>query len=241
MIDLVDTDQPLRQLEHVVAQRDDDELGVLGALFDVGGDDRDLLGWGWSVRRLLRNLSPVLEAVAAAVKLTFLKSNAASISSMTYNGVGRYTCSAKTNASELRVFSPPLRLPIFFQLFLGGMTLKRMPSLKGSSESTSSSSAFPPSVMSWYMVFRWEEMVWKPVRKVVRRVLRRVVRRVLAVSRVWRAEVREVVRAVRSRARRRYSAMTVRSMEEAVEVFSSRVAMLARRWSLDLSWSSSRV
>ena len=39
MVNLVDTDQPLRQLKHVIAQRDDDELCVLGALFDVGGYD----------------------------------------------------------------------------------------------------------------------------------------------------------------------------------------------------------
>lgn len=42
MIDLVDPDQPLRKLKHVIAQRDDDELGILGTFFDVGGYDRDL-------------------------------------------------------------------------------------------------------------------------------------------------------------------------------------------------------
>lgn len=35
--------------------------------------------------------------------------------------------SAKTSASELRVFSPPLRFAMFFQLFFGGRTLKTMP------------------------------------------------------------------------------------------------------------------
>lgn len=39
VIDLVHADQPRSKLEHVVSQRDDDELGVLGALFDVSGDD----------------------------------------------------------------------------------------------------------------------------------------------------------------------------------------------------------
>jgi hypothetical protein len=42
VIDLVHADQPRRKLEHVVAQRNDDELGVLGALLDVSSDDRNL-------------------------------------------------------------------------------------------------------------------------------------------------------------------------------------------------------
>lgn len=42
MINLIDTDQPGRELEHVVPEGNDDELGVLGAFFDVGGDDGDL-------------------------------------------------------------------------------------------------------------------------------------------------------------------------------------------------------
>lgn len=41
---------------------------------------------------------------------TFLKSKAASISSMKYKGVGLKWCSAKTKAKELRVFSPPDKL-----------------------------------------------------------------------------------------------------------------------------------
>lgn len=44
-------------------------------------------------------------------------------------------------------FSPPDKFEIFFQLFLGGLTLKTTPSEKGSKESTSSSSASPPSVI----------------------------------------------------------------------------------------------
>lgn len=55
---------------------------------------------------------------------------------------------ANTSANELSVFSPPDRFEMFFQLFFGGMTLKVTPSENGSSESTSSSSAFPPKVMS---------------------------------------------------------------------------------------------
>lgn len=52
---------------------------------------------------------------------------AASISSITYNGVGLYPWRANTRDRDERVFSPPLRLAIFFQLFLGGRTLKTMP------------------------------------------------------------------------------------------------------------------
>ena len=84
---------------------------------------------------------------------------------MKYNGVGLYTCSANTRASELSVwaiqvsarhvcckelhitFSPPDKLEMFFQLFFGGITLKMIPSEKGSILSTSSNSAFPPSVI----------------------------------------------------------------------------------------------
>lgn len=46
-----------------------------------------------------------------------------------------------------RTFSPPDKLAIFFQLFFGGLTLKTTPSENGSRESTSSSSASPPSVI----------------------------------------------------------------------------------------------
>jgi hypothetical protein len=50
---------------------------------------------------------------------------------------------------EKYTFSPPDKLEIFFQLFLGGITLKIMPSEKGSKLSTSSSSALPPRVIIW--------------------------------------------------------------------------------------------
>ena len=46
-------------------------------------------------------------------------------------------------------FSPPDRFEMFFQLFFGGITLKIIPSEKGSILSTSSSSAFPPRVIIW--------------------------------------------------------------------------------------------
>jgi hypothetical protein len=42
VIDLVYTDQSRSKLEHIVAQRNNDELGVLGALFDVSSDDGNL-------------------------------------------------------------------------------------------------------------------------------------------------------------------------------------------------------
>lgn len=130
---------------------------------------------------------------------------------------------------------------MFFQDFFGGITLKRIPSEKGSRLSTNSNSALPPSVMSWYMDFRCEEMVVKPVMNCVSRRERRSVSRVFAESRVRREALRSVVRVARSAQRRRYSPMTERSMAEALETFSSRAAMDPRRWSLDLSWSSSRV
>ena len=38
---------------------------------------------------------------------------------------------------------------MFFQLFLGGRTLKTIPSEKGSKLSTNSSSASPPRVIIW--------------------------------------------------------------------------------------------
>jgi hypothetical protein len=43
MVHLIHTHEPARKLKHVIAQGDDDELGVLGAFLDVGGYDRDLL------------------------------------------------------------------------------------------------------------------------------------------------------------------------------------------------------
>ena len=43
MIYLIDSHQARGKLKHVVAERNDDELGVFGALFDVGGYDGDLL------------------------------------------------------------------------------------------------------------------------------------------------------------------------------------------------------
>lgn len=42
MIDLVHAHQPRRELEHVIPQRDNDELGVLGAFLDVARHNRHL-------------------------------------------------------------------------------------------------------------------------------------------------------------------------------------------------------
>ena len=52
--------------------------------------------------------------------------------------------------SEDKVLSPPDKLEICFQDFLGGLTVKLIPSEKGSKESTNSNSASPPLVMSFY-------------------------------------------------------------------------------------------
>ncbi len=42
VVDLVHADEARGELKHVVAQGDDDELGVFGAFFDVVRDDGDL-------------------------------------------------------------------------------------------------------------------------------------------------------------------------------------------------------
>ncbi len=89
MINLINPNQPTRQLKHVIPQRNDNELRVLGALLDVGGYDGDL----FTTRQhtsISNTHSPSQASSLRVVKvLTFRKSNAASISSITYNGVGR--------------------------------------------------------------------------------------------------------------------------------------------------------
>lgn len=42
MIDLVHPNQSGRELEHVVAQRDDDKLGILGTLLNIARNNGDL-------------------------------------------------------------------------------------------------------------------------------------------------------------------------------------------------------
>jgi hypothetical protein len=42
VVDLIHADQPRSELEHVIAQRNDDELRILGALLDISSNDRDL-------------------------------------------------------------------------------------------------------------------------------------------------------------------------------------------------------
>lgn len=42
VVHLVHAHEPRRELKHVVAQRDDDELRVLGALLDIVGHDGHL-------------------------------------------------------------------------------------------------------------------------------------------------------------------------------------------------------
>ena len=44
MIDFIDAYEARSEFEHVVTERNDDELRVFGALFDVGGYDGDLKG-----------------------------------------------------------------------------------------------------------------------------------------------------------------------------------------------------
>lgn len=42
VVRLVDSNKSVRQLEHVIAERDHDELGILRPLLDVMGDDADV-------------------------------------------------------------------------------------------------------------------------------------------------------------------------------------------------------
>ena len=48
---------------------------------------------------------------------------------------------------------------MFFQDFLGGRTLKTIPSANGSRLSTNSSSASPPRVIIWYISFNLPVMI----------------------------------------------------------------------------------
>lgn len=52
VVDLVNPNQPLCKLEHVIPQTDDNELCVLRALFDVSGNNGNLglvskMGYAW--------------------------------------------------------------------------------------------------------------------------------------------------------------------------------------------------
>ena len=51
---------------------------------------------------------------------------------MKYSGVGLKTCSANTKANDANVFSPPDRLAIGLQLFLGGMMERTTPEVSHS-------------------------------------------------------------------------------------------------------------
>lgn len=145
------------------------------------------------------------------------------------------TCSAKTRANELRVFSPPERLEIFFQLFLGGMTLKMIPSEKGSRESTSSNSAFPPSVIicqptklvnksnlnneaeprrTWYIDLSCIEMIPNPSMNSLSLWFRRSSDNFFAASRSFVTDSRSAARWRNSFSLRAYSFSTERSRLE---------------------------
>ena len=87
VVDLVHAHEAGGKLKHVVAQGDDDKLGVLGALFDVVGHDGHLVVVVQSVY-IAERVRMEREMKGWPGLLTFLKSNAASISSMTYSGVG---------------------------------------------------------------------------------------------------------------------------------------------------------
>lgn len=129
---------------------------------------------------------------------------------------------------------------MFFQDFLGGITLNRMPSENGSRESTSSSSALPPMVIIWYISFSRREIREKPCIKPSSRNLRSSSHRFLAVSRDDTAVWRSLLLAEYSSTRRRYSASTP-SSTLTFWVFSSRIAISPLSESLSMSASSSLV
>lgn len=117
----------IEQLETHVAKRDDDELSILCSIFDVVGDNR-------YVPEIESSIDFVHEVercrLGTKAKSQIRRENQESKTKLTL-----YTWRAKTRASEERVFSPPERFEIFFQLFFGGMTEKRIPSENGSAES----------------------------------------------------------------------------------------------------------
>lgn len=53
MVDLVNPNQPLRKLKHIISQTDNDELCVFRAFFDISCHDRDL--------RICVSVSDILE------------------------------------------------------------------------------------------------------------------------------------------------------------------------------------
>ena len=91
MIDLINPHQPLRQLKHVISQADDDELRILGSFFDIGCYDGDLLLFERKGKQISLSERIACDGMrwdwgreeSESIVLTFLKSRAASISSMT--------------------------------------------------------------------------------------------------------------------------------------------------------------
>jgi hypothetical protein len=77
VVDLVHADEACCELKHIVAQRNDNELGVLGTLLDIIRNNGDLM---FMVRIQFLGF---LVALRLEGLLTFRKSKAASISSMT--------------------------------------------------------------------------------------------------------------------------------------------------------------
>lgn len=55
VIDLVDTNKPIRELKHIISQTDDDELGVFRSLFNVAGNNRHLMNVRTNLRKLTRH------------------------------------------------------------------------------------------------------------------------------------------------------------------------------------------
>lgn len=69
MVDLVDTYQSRGKLEHVIPQRNNDELGVLGTLLDIRGHDRDLIDFLARFKRQARKVFTYISEIQSGVYL----------------------------------------------------------------------------------------------------------------------------------------------------------------------------
>ena len=86
-----------------------------------------------------------------------MSSRAASISSMTQNGVGCTFKMEKSNAMATKAFSPPESREMVLRVFPGGWALISMPQRRMSLSSSSSSVAWPPPKSSVNVVWKLSE------------------------------------------------------------------------------------
>ena len=96
--------------------------------------------------------------IYSAKRITFASSSAASISSITQNGVGRTLSIAKYRAIATNAFSPPDSRLIFDTAFPGGCTLISMPHSSGSDSSSSVIDALPPPKSSMKVCLKFSSI-----------------------------------------------------------------------------------